>query len=323
MILLLNIALIGSGGGMPMPNRFLTSLLINYQGRKILIDCGEGTQVSMRMLKWGFKSIDIICITHRHGDHLLGLPGLLSTMGNSDRTEPVIIIGPKGIEAIIEGLLLAVPNIPFEVQVIEDPQDSLVVKVLPEGMKVEEIVSEGSNRKELIISTLELDHSVPCIGYGFYIPRRPKFLVDKAISNKIPQKFWKKLQSGEEVSSEGRILEPKMVLGEERKGIKLSYVMDTRPIDTILGFIKNSDLFICEGTYGDDEDLEKAIKNKHMTFREAARLAYEGEVDELLIAHFGPAMDEPKIYIENAREVFSNTKLGYDRLIKSISFKDE
>ncbi|NLJ97827.1 MAG: ribonuclease Z [Tissierellia bacterium] len=320
---MLDIALLGCGGSMPIPNRFLTSLLIKYKGRKILIDCGEGTQVSMKILKWGFKSIDIICITHRHGDHILGLPGLLSTIGNSGRTKPITIIGPRGIEAIIKGLKLAVPNIPFQVEIIEDPKGLLGVKVSSEGMKVKKTIHEESYNDDFVISTLELDHSVPCIGYSFYIPRRPKFNIDKAISNEVPKELWKKLQSGEVVIYEGKSFEPKMVLGKERKGIKLSYIMDTRPIDTISGFIRNSDLFICEGTYGDDEDLEKAIKNKHMIFREAAQLAYEGDVDELLITHFSPAMDEPELYIENAKKIFYNTNIGHDRLIKSISFKDE
>lgn len=298
---MLNLALLGTGGGMPMPGRFLSAVLLNYQGRKILIDCGEGTQVSMRKLKWGFKSIDIICITHIHGDHIFGLPGLLSTIGNSGRKEPIIIIGPEGILDTIKGLLVPIGYLPYDLRIIENPETAL-------------------NFSNMIISTIELIHSTPCIGYSFYIPRKPKFLIEKAKLNQVPKEIWKRLQNGENVNYNGKTYRPDMVLGEERQGIKLSIITDTRPIDTIPKFINNSNLFICEGTYGDNEDLEKAIKNKHMTFSEAAKLAKEGNVDKLLLTHFSPALDHPEIYIKNATNIFSNTIIGYDRLVEELSF---
>ena len=111
---MVELALLGCGGGMPIPERYLSSLLINYKGRKVLIDCGEGTQVSMKILGWGFKSIDVICITHGHGDHIVGLPGLLSTIGNSGRTETITIIGPQGISDIVKGLRVAASYLPYE-----------------------------------------------------------------------------------------------------------------------------------------------------------------------------------------------------------------
>ncbi|MBP1744551.1 MAG: rnz, partial [Firmicutes bacterium] len=112
-------ALLGTGGGMPMPERNLSALLIRYRGRKILVDCGEGTQVSMRMLGWGFKSLDVICITHGHGDHTVGLPGLLTTLGNSGRRSPITIIGPEGIAEIVGGLRVIAPCLPYEINIIE------------------------------------------------------------------------------------------------------------------------------------------------------------------------------------------------------------
>lgn len=315
---MINIALLGSGGSMPIPRRFLSSLLMNYKGRKILIDCGEGTQVSMKNMNSGFKSIDIICITHIHGDHIFGLPGLFSTIGNSDRTEPITIIGPEGIKDIMNSIIVMVPYLPYDINVIENPPPILGISFSTNGLKVEE-VEEHSN-EDIQMSILELDHSFPCLGYSFYIVRRPKFCVQKAISNQVPKEIWSRLQNGEFIVYENRMYEPDMVLGEKRKGIKLSYITDTRPINTISDFINESDLFICEGTYGDNEDIEKAIKNKHMTFAEAAGLAYRGNVEELLLTHFSPSMDEPNLYTTNATEIFQNTKIGYDGFTKELCF---
>lgn len=315
---MLNLTLLGSGGGMPMPHRFLSSLLINYQGRKILIDCGEGTQVAMRKNNAGFKAIDIICITHVHGDHIFGLPGLLSTIGNSDRTDPISIIGPVGITKVIEGLMVAISYLPYEINIIEAHKGSLTITNSTKGLEIKELDNLLNN--EIVMSIIELDHSAPCIGFSFHLSRKPKFLTEKAESNRIPKEIWSRLQNGEVVIYNKKTYEPSMVLGEERKGIKLSYISDTRPIASIPEFIKESDLFICEGTYGDDEDIEKAIKNKHMTFREAAELAYKGNVKELLLTHFSPSIDNPDQYKLKTEGIFSNTIIGFDGLMKILSF---
>lgn len=316
---MLDIVLLGSGGGMPMPNRFLSSMIISYKGRKILIDCGEGTQVSMRKSKTGFKSIDLICITHIHGDHIFGLPGLLSTIGNSDRTEPITIVGPKGIKDILNGLMLSISYLPYTIRIIENPESSIGLNVLSKGIEIKDSSEETSN-SDIILSNLELDHSSPCLGYSFYIRRRPKFQPEKAELNKVPREIWGRLQDQETIIYNEKGYTPDMVLGEERKGIKLSYITDTRPIETIPNFINESNLFVCEGTYGDNEDLEKAIKNKHMTFTEAAKLANNGNVEELLLTHFSSSIDEPGLYESNATKIFLNTIIGVDGLAKTLVF---
>ncbi|MDH5073728.1 Ribonuclease Z [Clostridium perfringens] len=165
---MLNVTLLGTGGGMPMPNRFLSSVVMNFKGRKILLDCGEGTQVSMRVNGTGFKSIDIICISHLHGDHIYGLPGLLSTIGNSGRTDDIYIIGPKGIKEVIDGFLITLPYLPYKLNILEDASN-LEFMVKKEKMELVELNEKISS--DLSIKTLELDHSSPCLGYSFNIRR--------------------------------------------------------------------------------------------------------------------------------------------------------
>ena len=211
---MVDVVLLGCGGGMPMPERFLSASLLIYKGRKILIDCGEGTQVSMRMCNTGFKTIDVICISHIHGDHIIGLPGLLGTMGNSGRKEPVTIIGPEGITKAVNGLRTIVEWLPYEINIIENPKEAM------------KFINE-----ELIISCLEVEHSSPCMGYSFYFKRSPRFDVDNAIKNNVPKKFWNVLQRGKDsVEYEGVIYKREMVMGEERKGIKISFITDSRPV---------------------------------------------------------------------------------------------
>lgn len=304
---MLDICILGTGGGMPVPERFLSAALIRYQGRKILIDCGEGTQVSMKILGWGFKTIDAICITHAHGDHIIGLPGLLMTMANSEKTDPLTIIGPPGIKKVVEGLRVIVPELPYKVDIIENPKQT--VNLLHE--------------KGIInLNAIELEHSIPCIGYSFCVKRGARFDREKAIKNKVPKKLWSLLQRKELVELEEKIYTSDMVLGEDRKGLKISYITDTRPIDIIPSFIDGSNLFICEANYGSDEDINKAIKNKHMTFREAASLARKGNVEKLVLTHFGPALGLAEDYIENAKEEFINTIVSEDRMIFTLNFSE-
>lgn len=303
---MLNLILLGCGGNMPMPNRFLSSLFINYKGKKILIDCGEGTQVSMKNNNCGFKDIGLILITHLHGDHILGLPGLLSTIGNSSRTEDLTIIGPVGIKDAISAIRVLVEYLPYNLIIIENPSGPFSLS--------------NNYFKDLEISTIELEHSTECIGYSLYFKRSAKFSTEKTLKNNVPKILWNKLQQSNNIFFDGKYYNSQMVLGDERKGIKLSYITDTRPVLSIPEFIKDSSLFICEAMYGDDLDISKAVKNKHMTFREAANLARLGDVDKLLLTHYSPSLNSPNDFLENATTVFSNTIIGEDGLKIELKF---
>ncbi len=300
---MIDVCLLGCGGSMPVPNRALTSLLVSISGRKILIDCGEGTQVSMKILGSGFKKIDTICLTHYHADHVMGLPGLLLTIANSGRTEPINVIGPLGLGYVMKGLLVVAENLPYQLNLIE--------------------VEKGNSEitfNDMVIRTIACDHTIPCLGYSIETIRKRKFDIKKANINNVPMEFWSKLQSGEEVNKEGKVFLPDMVLGKTRKGIKICYATDTRPINKLIDFIKDSDLFVCEGMYGENEEIEKAKNNRHMIFREAAELARTSSVKELWLTHFSPSLTEPEMHIKNAKEIFENVKVGQDRLCKCIKY---
>lgn len=303
---MLDVCLLGCGGSMPVPNRCLTAMIASYKGRKILIDCGEGTQVSLKMLGWGMKTIDAILFTHFHADHIAGLPGLLLTIANSGREEPLTIIGPQGLWNIVSGLRVIAPVLPYKIDILEFQGYGKVFKNVG-----------GFN-----IGIISVQHTIPCFAYSIEVPRTRKFDKNKAKKNNVPMAIWNKLQKGEEIQYDGVWFTSDMVLGEERKGLKLSYCTDSRPIDELKEFIKGSDLFICEGMYGDNSYLEKAMENNHMLFSEAASLAKDGEVKELWLTHYSPSLGTPEDYLENATSIFSNTILGKDRLTKTLVFED-
>lgn len=304
---MIDAALLGTGGMMPLPNRWLTSLLVRYNGRMILLDCGEGTQITARLLGWGFKNIDCILITHFHADHISGLPGMLLTIGNSDRTRPLTIIGPRGLKSVVEGMRRIAPELPFEIRLVETDGNGFETEII------------GLN-----VKAVRLNHRIPCLGYSFELSRKGRFMTERAIENDIPLKCWSMLQKNDRVEAEdGRVFTSNMVLGPERKGIKLCYTTDTRPTEGIAEFIKGADLFICEGMYGDPEKLKSVEEKKHMLFSEAASLARSGGVKELWLTHYSPALTNPKAELFHARNIFKNTKAAHDRFLKTLRFEDE
>ncbi len=299
---MLDVCLLGTSGMMPLPGRWLTALMTRYNGSGLLIDCGEGTQIAIREKGWSFHSIDIICFTHFHGDHISGLPGLLLSMGNAERTQPVVLIGPRGLERVVNSLRVIAPELPFELEFIE-----------LEGAQ------QTIEKNGYIIHAFQVKHNVTCYGYSLCIKRGGRFYAERAEEMQIPQRYWNRLQKGETIEAEGRVFTPAMVLGPERKGIKLTYCTDSRPTKAISDHARASDLFICEGMYGENEKDSKAREYKHMTFTEAAKLARTAEVAELWLTHYSPSLIRPEDFIAEAKRIFPNTKAGKDR--KSITLE--
>ena len=302
---MLDVCLLGCGGMMPLPRRWLTALMTRYNGSSLMIDCGEGTQVAIKEKGWSFKPIDVICFTHYHGDHISGLPGLLLTMGNADRTEPLTLVGPRGLERVVSALRVIAPELPFEIKFIEIT-------------KPEEVLELNGYR----ITAFRVNHNVTCYGYTLEILRQGKFSPDSASAHEIPLKFWNPLQKGQTVEDEGRIYTPDMVLGPPRKGIKLTYTTDTRPTESIIENARHADLFICEGMYGEKGDVNNAVKYKHMTFEEAAALAKKAEVGTLWLTHYSPALGRPEMFMDGVWKIFENAYPGRDGMSMELNFEE-
>jgi ribonuclease Z len=303
---MLDVCLLGTGGMMPLPKRWLTSLMTRYNGNSVLIDCGEGTQIAIKEKGWSFKPIDVICFTHYHADHISGLPGLLLTMGNAERTEPLTLIGPKGLERVVGAMRVIAPELPFEINYIELSQAEEQIEI-----------------KGYIINAFKVNHNVVCYGYSIEIPRAGKFQLEKAIDQGIPKQFWNRLQKGEEVVENGITYTPQMVMGDARKGIRLTYCTDTRPTQSIIDHSIEADLFICEGMYGEKGKEAKAAEYKHMTFYEAATLASKANVKEMWLTHYSPSLVRPEEFMNEVRSIFPNSKAGKDGKSVELSFEEE
>ncbi len=299
--------MLGTGGTLPLMNRWLTSLMVRYKGHAVLIDCGEGTQIAAQRAGVTLKPVDKILLTHLHADHISGLPGLLLTMGNQGRTEELSIVGPVGTERAVNALRTIAPNLPFDIRVSELETESELMYFL-----------------ECDIRAFRLNHGVPCYGYSFTLPRSGRFDAARAKELAIPLQYWNRLQKGETIETGETTYTPEMVLGPPRRGLKLTYCTDTRPIPAIAEAAADSDLFICEGMYGEDEMLPKALENRHMLFSEAARLAADaGGVRELWLTHYSPSLPNPKAYRDVARAIFPNTSTPRDGWTRTLVFDEE
>ena len=305
---MLDICLLGSGGMMPLPYRWLTALMVRYNGSSLLIDCGEGTQIAIKEKGWSFKPIDVICFTHYHGDHISGLPVLLLTMGNAERTEPLTLIGPKGLERVVNALRVIAPELPFPI-IYKEINGNEETFELADGYR---------------LKAFRVNHGILCYGYTLELDRAGKFQLQKAMEQEIPKQYWSRLQKGETITDEQAVYTPDMVLGPPRKGIKLTYCTDTRPVPAIVENASGSDLFICEGMYGEKDKDAKAREHKHMTFYEAAKLARDAQVGEMWLTHYSPSLTRPEEYMDDVRKIFPAAKAGKDRKSVELDFeKDE
>ena len=302
---MLDICLLGTGGMMPLPYRWLTSMAARCNGSGLLIDCGEGTQIALKKKGWSPKPIDIICFTHYHADHISGLPGFLLSMGNAERTEPVTLIGPRGLVRVVSALRMIAPELPFELKFIE----------LDEAR-------EHLESSPYHIDAYKVNHRVTCYGYSITIPRKGKFDAERAKAQEIPLKFWNPLQKGNVCEEDGRVFTPDMVMGPDRKGLKVVYCTDTRPVPVIAEYAEGADLFICEGMYGEPEKAASARDKKHMTMYEAAELAKKAQPAEMWLTHYSPSLMYPEDFMNDVRRIFPQAKAAKDGWSVDLMFDE-
>ena len=303
---MLDITLLGTGGMMPLPRRWVTSLLVRYNGASLLVDCGEGTQIALREKGWSFKPVNTILLTHFHADHIAGLPGFFLTMGNSDRTEPVTVIGPRGLSRIMTAVRTIAPELPFEVNFIE---------------------IEGNEQTFLIdgmeITAFRVQHNIVCYAYEISVRRKGRFDAARAKAQEIPLRFWNPLQRGETIEDGARIYTPEMVLGEERKGLKVIYATDTRPVPAITEHALNADLLVCEGMYGEPGMDKKAREHRHMTMQEAAQIGKDAQPVNMWLTHYSPSLVRPDQYMSSVHAIYPNVIAAKDGQEITLKFEDE
>jgi ribonuclease Z len=301
---MIDVLLLGTSGMMPLPDRWLSSVLMRVRGELILFDVGEGTQIPMHAFGWGFRRVSAICLSHWHADHVAGLPGLLHTIANSGRTEPLTIFGPVETSRVVSGLRVIAPVLPYAVKVVE----------LRGG---EQFLLPGGAVGQVLAGV----HHVPSLMHRVDLPRAPKFDVARAEQLAIPRERWGELQRGESVRIGDRAFLPAEVMGPPRRGVSFGFMTDTRPVAEAPAFFRDVDLLVSEGTYGDPSQHDKALRNTHMTFSEAAEIARLAEARRLWLTHFSPSMAEPGAFIRFASDIFPNVEIGYSGLTTSLRFE--
>ena len=299
---MLTVTLLGCGGTQPLPGRALSSLAVTAGGHSILIDCGEGTQVAAR--RWGVSvyKMDAVLLTHYHGDHIFGLPGLWQTMAAQGRTAPLLMAGPPGLEQLVRALLYVAGPLPFAIQLAGDAAKAGPLPVL------------GGT-----VQAFPLRHRTPCCGYAFTLPRAGRFEPDRARALGIPVALWRTLQQGRPAGG----FQPRQVLGPPRRGLKVVYATDTRPCGALEQAAQGADLLCMDSTYPTDEFKSKAKEYGHATCPEAGRLAAGAGVRRLWLTHYSAAVTDPAQGLAAAQAFFPAAEAGFDGKRVALKFDEE
>lgn len=307
---MLTVTLIGTAATMPLPERATACAAVRCNGRWLLLDCGEGTQTAARRANVSLMKVDAVCLTHYHGDHIFGLPGLLQTMGTMDRREPLTIIGPEGLQAAMQPILiLAGDELPYEVRLMTMPQDGLVLKQLHPSWSEQARLTAFSTR-----------HRVCSQGYAVTLDRAGKFQAEKAQMLGVPKSQWRRLQMGESVTVEERIITPQDVVSVPRRGLKVVYSGDTMPCPELQHAAQDADLLICEATYPTQDLADKAVRFGHSTFADAGRLAREAGARRLWLTHYSAMVGDPESYLPLAQAEYPAACCGQDGLTETLQF---
>lgn len=294
----MQVIFLGTAGSIPTTQRALPAIAIKREGELIIFDCGEGIQRQMIIAKVGFHKKTKVFITHMHGDHVLGLPGLIQTMSLLDRQRELEIYGPVGIKAFIKAIRQTV-------------QFALTFQI-----RVNEITKEGTvcKEKEYAVQATFANHVVPALAYAFMEKPRPgRFNKEKAKELGVTEgPLWSKLQHGENVKSlDGKIVKPTDVLGSSRLGRKIVYTGDTGPSKALVNLAEKADLLIHEATLG-DELKERASEDGHSTPSEAAKTAKTAKVKRLILTHISARYRMPDSLLKQAKKIFKNAEVAED-----------
>jgi ribonuclease Z len=320
----MELIILGSSAAIPVRERNLASAALKYKNELILFDCGEDVQRKLVEASLKFNKPLKILITHFHGDHIIGLPGLLFRFGLNHRTAPVTIYGPVNLFlylSVHRKVLGLKPNYPLTVIEIDDKQKQLIIyesldSELPTTkLNVEEnTIFDGS--KYSLKYTL-VDHSVLAFAFSFIEkPRSGKFNPEKAKELGIPESsLWKKLQEGESIDYKGKLIDPikEGIVGPKRPGRKVTYSGDTAPCENLIELGENSDVLIHEATFS-KELSDMAIEKKHSTATDAATDAKKMGAKQLILTHISSRYRDESLLklLEEAKEIFANTLIAED-----------
>lgn len=304
--IMIDIFILGTSGMTPLPHRHLCSCLVRQNSNYCLIDAGEGTQVALKKASLSLKKINYLLLTHYHTDHIGGLPGLLASMANSEKTDTLTIVGPKGLNNVVDAAKRMVSRLPFRIKTIE--------------------ITEGNQSLKLdsfMIKPFMVDHKTPCFGYQFQLSRAGRFSEELAKQNNVPEEIWSEIQQKNIVPYNGRIYTQDLIMDIPRKGLKFVYVTDTRLCESMRVAAKGADLMICEGMYYELPKTGNAANNYHMTMIEAASLAASSGVKEMILTHFSPSIIDPTIYSDRLHGICKNITIGTDGMVRTLQYMED